>query len=163
LWQHFKSSGHPRKNINVITFAAPAAGNESFADDFDKKFPNTERLENKNDIVPKVPCTSAVSGLGDLFDSTLQASKINVGYKNVTMPLNKVFDLLSTALMFLEFTNGNAVYKQPGGKGKQITISLSGKNKSGDISSWLGEAGYQHGVARYAAQLGVPVVDCENK
>jgi triacylglycerol lipase len=160
LWQQFKNAGHPRENINVITFAAPAAGNESFADDFDKKFPNALRFENKNDIVPKFPASSAVSGLGDLFDTTLAASKISVGYKNVTMPLDKVFGLLSTALKILEFTNGNAVYKQPCGKGKELSINLSGKNTGKDITNWLSEAGYQHGIARYAAQLDVVVVDC---
>lgn len=160
LWQHFKTTGHPKNNINVITFAAPAAGNVSFANDFNKKFPNSIRYENSNDIVPKFPCTSPVSGLSDLYSSSPAASKITVGYKNVTMQLNEVFGLLSTALRILEFTNGNAAYTQTNGNGSLFTFNLSGKNTGNDITNWLSEAGYQHGMARYAEQLDVPTVEC---
>jgi len=159
LWQNFKTNGHPRNSINVITFAAPAAGNASFANDFNKKFPNSLRFENRNDIVPKFPCTSGVAGLGDLYTPSPVAAKISVGYKNITMPLSKVFTLLSTALTILEYKNGNAVYTQTNENGNSITIPLSGKNNSDDISSWLSEAGYQHGIARYAEQLKVSVMD----
>lgn len=160
LWQNFKNNGHPGNNINVITFAAPAAGNESFANDFDKKFPNSMRFENRNDIVPKFPCISRISALQALYTDAPAASKISVGYKNATTSLSNVFILLSTSLKILEFTNSNSVYKQTNGNGNLLNIDLSGKNTSNDISSWLSEAGYQHGVARYAEKLGVPVVDC---
>jgi triacylglycerol lipase len=162
LWQHFKTAGQSRDHINVITFAAPAAGNSSFADDFNKKFPNSLRFENSNDIVPKFPCSSGVSGLGDLYDASPSASQITVGYKNVTTQLNNVFGLISTALKLLQFTNGTAVYTQTNGNGNVIKVSLSGKNTTDDIGSWFSEAGYQHGVGRYAEQLGVPVVDCDH-
>ena len=160
VWQEFKNSGHPREGINVITFAAPAAGSRSFADDFDKKFPDAIRFENKYDIVPKFPCSSAVSSLGNLFDTTLSASKIDVGYKNISTSLDKVFGSLSAALIVLEFTNGIADFKQPCGTGRQVAAKLSGKSTGHDIGAWLQEAGYQHGIARYAEQLKVPVVDC---
>ncbi len=161
LWQHFKKVDRPRNNIDVITFAAPAAGNKAFAEDFNNKFPKSQRFENKNDIVPKFPCSSAISGLGELFNSTLSASTIDVGYKSATMSLSRVFSLISTALIVMEFTNGNAVYTQTNGKGDQITIDLSGKNTTNDIGSWLSEAGYQHGIARYATKLEVAVVNCD--
>ena len=160
LWQEFKNNGHPRNAINVITFAAPAAGSSSFADDFDKKFPNAMRFENKFDIVPKFPCSTAVAALGNLFDTTLDASKINVGYKNISTSLDKVFGSLSAALMILEFTNGIADFKQPCGNGKQIVAKLSTQAKGHDISSWLNEAGYQHRIARYAEQMNVPIIAC---
>ncbi|MBK5270537.1 MAG: hypothetical protein JJE22_05945, partial [Bacteroidia bacterium] len=160
LWQKFKTVGRSGNNINVITFAAPAAGNESFAKDFDKKFPSSIRLENSNDIVPKFPCISRISALENLYASGPASSKIIVGYKNVTTSLSNVFTLLSTTLKILEFTNGNSVYTQTNEDGNLLSIDLSGKNTDNSITSWLSEAGYQHGVARYAEKLGVPVVDC---
>lgn len=158
LWQYLKNKKKENNNINVITFAAPAAGNVSFAKDFNKKFPQSLRYENSNDIVPKFPCTPKVESLGELYDSIPSASTIMVGYKNMTVSLGRVFTLLNTALSILEFTNGNAEYTQPNGKGNLFASPLSGKNKSNDINSWLAEAGYQHGMAQYAALLGVPIV-----
>lgn len=155
-----KESGHPNTNIHVITFAAPAAGNEAFAADFNKKFPQSVRIENAGDIVPKFPCTSAVAGLAKLYSSSPAASEIFVGYKNVTVPLSTVFKTISTAMTVLELKNGFSHFTQTNGDGTIISIKLSGKNNSNDITSWLAEAGYQHGVAQYATALDAPVIDC---
>lgn len=160
LWQYFKEKRQPRHKINVITFAAPAAGNGAFARDFDYKFPQALRFENTNDIVPKFPCASRVSALGNLYEGS--ASKVTVGYKNLTVPLSQVFNLINMALVALEFSNSNAGYTQPCGEGKQVTVKLSGKNKLDDIGSWLSEAGYHHGIASYAGHLDVPVIVCDN-
>lgn len=158
LWQYLKNKKRENKNINVITFAAPAAGNAHFAKDFNKKFPQSLRYENSNDMVPKFPCISRVESLGELYDSIPSAATIMVGYKNVTVSLSRVFFLLNTALNILDLTTNNADYTQPCGEGKLFSSPLSGNNKSNDISSWLAEAGYQHGMAQYAAYLAVPLV-----
>ncbi len=160
LWQYFKNKSQERDQINVISFAAPAAGNASFANDFNKKFPHSLRFENTHDVVPKFPCTSRLSALGNLYDASPAAAKITVGYKNLSVSLSKVFELLRTALVLLEYTNGNAAYTQTNKEGNLITTDLSGKNKADDISSWLNEAGYHHSIARYAVKLDVPVVVC---
>jgi hypothetical protein len=154
-WQYFKDKGKPREMVDVITFAAPAAGNTAFAKDFNKKFPHSIRFENSNDIVPKFPCTSKVAALGGLFN----ASAIMVGYKSMTVSLSRVFSLLSTALTLLEFTNGNASYAQTNGEGRMVTTQLTGKNTGNDIGGWLNEAAWHHGIARYALALEVPVVE----
>ncbi len=146
--------------LNVITFAAPAAGNEVFAKDFDTYFPTSVRVENKLDMVPKFPCTDKVAALGSLFP-TMAASKINVGYKSITTSLTNVFKTISTAMTVLELKNGMSSFRQTN-TGNVILLGdkLSGNNNSTDIQSWFGEAGYQHGIAQYAALLGAPVIDC---
>jgi hypothetical protein len=161
LWQTFKKNGRNTSNINVISFAAPAAGNEAFANDFNNKFPNSIRVENSNDIVPKFPSATQIVSLGNLFNESLSADKIEVGYKNLTVSLSKVFSMLKTALLLLEFTNGISPYIQTNGNGKQINIPLSGKNSGNDILNWLGEAGLQHSIAQYAKYEGLPVIICE--
>jgi hypothetical protein len=160
LWQNFKNSGSERKKINVITFAAPAAGDKYFAQDFNTKFPNSIRFENTNDIVPKFPNTETITKLGDLYSPSPSAEKITVGFNSMTVSLKKTFSLISTAMKLLEWTKGNSAYLQTNSDGNLITVSLSGKNSSDDINGWLAEAGYQHSVAQYATQLKLPVVVC---
>ncbi len=161
LWFKFNESGHPKNNINVITFAAPAPGNKSFAEDFDKKFPDAVRIENANDIVAKFPCTDKMKKLGELFTNGPSAADISIGYKNINTKLSAAFTIISTALDLLEFTSGFSGYTHTSGDGKQVNISLSGKNKGNTAADWFGEAGYQHGMERYAAAMGAPVIHCE--
>ena len=161
LWQHFKDANTTRTNLNVITFGAPAAGDKLFAADFDTKFPNAVRIENTNDMIPKFPCKGKTADLGNLFSSSLAASKITVGYNNLTMPLNKVFDLMNAALFVISIKNGGAAYTQP--KGNLITVSLSGKNQKTEIDDWLKEAAFHHSMQQYAKSLGSPFISCNNK
>ncbi len=155
----WKQEGNDRTNIDIITFAAPAAGNAVFAKDFDSSFPNSLRVENSNDIVPKFPCSNKLSGLGKLYAPFPSASAVSVGYKNVTVTLEKVFDMISFSQKLLEFSNDS--YCQTNGVGKLITIALSGKNKDNFAGDWFAEAGYQHGIAQYATALGVKVITCK--
>lgn len=161
LFGEWKKAGQTRNNINVITFAAPAAGNEDFAESFDKQFPNSVRVENSNDIVPKFPVSNKVAGLGALFTPKPAASSISIGYKNLTVDLPKVFTLMSAAINLLRFTNNVSPYVQTNSNGTMITIPLSGKNNSDDASSWFAEAGYQHGMEQYAKAYDAPVIECK--
>ncbi len=156
----FKKDNHPRSNLNVITFAAPAIGNKAFADDFNATFPQSVRVENRNDLVPKFPCTSRIDELTDLFDKGPSAKAIEVGYKSLTVKLSTAFSAMSTTLSLLSL-KGNDDYVCTNGKGQCITIPLSGRYKENDVTNWFGEAAYQHGIAQYAKQLGAPVITCE--
>jgi triacylglycerol lipase len=160
LWSKFNDSGHVKNNINLITFAAPAPGNESFADDLDTHFPSSLRVENTNDIVPKFPVSKKMSELGDLYSPSPSASAISIGYKNVTTKLNVVFTLMSAAMELLELRSDFYGYTHTNGDGKLITIPLSGKNTTNSPADWFAEAGYQHSMVQYAAALGAPVVNC---
>ncbi len=161
LVSRFKTEGHSKKNMNVITFAAPAAGNTLFAADFNKKFPASMRYENTNDMVPKFPVASNVGNLGSLYSPAPAASEISVGYKFLTIKMSTFFTTVDFALRALEVSNGNSVYTQTNGPGIAITVPLSGKNKTNDILSWFAEAAYQHSLAQYAAHLGAPVINAE--
>jgi hypothetical protein len=163
LWWKFNEAKHPKDNINVITFAAPAPGNKSFADDFNTKFPSSERIENTNDIVPKFPCSNKISALSDLFSASLSATSISIGYKDITTKLSSVFILMGTALDLLELKSDFSGYTHTNGNGKLITISLSGKNVNNDAPGWFAEAGYQHGMAQYSSVIGAPVINCESQ
>lgn len=158
LWWKFNESGHPKKNINVITFGAPAAGNASFAYDFDSKFQYSERIENKNDIVPKFPCSNKLGQLADLYSPTCSASSISIGYKNVATKLSTVFVLVSQALDLLKLTGKFSGYMHTNGDGNILNIALSGKNNTNAPAAWFAEAGHQHSMAQYAIGIGAPLV-----
>jgi hypothetical protein len=160
LWFKFNEDQHPKENINVITFAAPAAGNKAFAEDFDKKFSVAVRMENKNDIVAKFPCTDKMKKLGDLFTNGPSATEISIGYKNINTNLSAAFTIISSALDLLEFTSSFSGYTHTSGDGKQIAIPLSGKNNGNAAADWFAEAGYQHSMERYATAIGAPVISC---
>ena len=161
LWWKFNEAKKTKNNINVITFAAPAPGNKAFAEDFDSKFPASVRVENRNDIVPKFPCSNRLSALGDLFSDSLSASAISIGYKSVTTKLSTVFTWIGTALDVLELQSDFYGYTHTNGNGRLITLALSGKNSGNNAAAWFAEAGYQHGMAQYAAAFGAPVISCE--
>lgn len=156
-----KEAGQSVDVLNVISFASPAAGNSAFARDFDSKFPRALRVEAQGDIVAKFPCASRVAELGKLYGKQPSASQIKVGYKNMTVSLSTVFETMSSALSLLELKNGMSSFTQTCGRGMMIEMKPSGKNILNDVQSWFAEAGYQHGVAQYAAALNVPVVECK--
>ncbi len=153
----FRNTGRPRSNLNMISFAAPAAGNTAFADDFNSTFPNAIRVENTNDLIPKFPCAGRLEELGNLFDKGPSAKTIEIGYKSFTVKLSTAFTMMNTALSLLAL-KGNDDYVSTNGKGQLITIPLSGRNKTNTITDWFAEAAYQHGIAQYARYLGAPVV-----
>jgi triacylglycerol lipase len=153
-----EKKGKKSDEINIITFAAPAAGNEGFASDFNNKFPQSVRVENRFDIVPKFPAADRIATLGELYNDSLSAARILVGYKNLQIPLTRVFGLIKSSFTVLEFTSGLSPYVQTSGDGKQISIPLSMKNTGKDIMDWLGEAAIQHSVASYAMYEKVPVI-----
>jgi hypothetical protein len=161
LWWKFNEAKHQKNNINVITFASPAPGDKAFADDFNSRFPASQRIENTNDIVPKFPSSNRITSLSELFSPTLSADSISIGYKQISTKLSSVFTLIGTALDLLELKGDFYGYTPTNGNGHVITIGLSGKNNHNDAAAWFAEAGYQHGMAQYAAAVGAPVINCK--
>lgn len=152
----FTVDAQPGKHLNVITLAAPAAGDDFFSKDFDQRFPLAIRVENSNDIVPKFPCRSRLASLGDLY----HASRVEVGYYGFSIPLSRAFSLMNTGLNLASGFNGGTDYTQTCGNGTMISVPESVTTDHPDITDWFNEARYQHAVVQYAKGLGAPVIDC---
>ena len=157
----FNEAKLTNSRINVITFAAPAPGDATFANEFNIDFPDAVRIETTNDIVPKFPCSRMIRKLGKLYSPVCCADSITIGYKHVNTSVSNAFFLISEGLDFAELTTRFSGYTHTCGEGKLITIPLSGKNTVNQTQSWFAEAGYQHGMAQYAVALGAPVIDCD--
>lgn len=160
LWKKYKDIGHLKKNIMVITFAAPATGNQAFADDFNSKFPHSLRIENIHDPIPKFPVAGRLSDLSSLFSPVLMADSIMVGYKNATVKLSNVFVTMGAALELMRITNGISPYVHTNGLGDLVNVKLSGKNIKNAVTDWFNEARYQHALEQYAAAVNCPIIRC---
>ncbi|MFN8285835.1 MAG: lipase family protein [Chitinophagales bacterium] len=168
LYWWFNQAGKTRNNISVCTFAAPAAGNQFFAQDFNSKLPVSMRFESINDIVPKFPVASEVLGLRDLYVPSPAATEIIVFHLGYDMYLSYFFYLASGGIIDVEYKSGfyinnvwnNSYYTQPDGSGYLMNIPVSGKYPTNDVTDWLEEAAYQHSINQYSTALGVPLVSC---
>jgi hypothetical protein len=93
-----------QKNLQLITFGAPAAGNAAFVKDLEGKFPEGERYAAKLDIAPAFPDLERISELAKLtgLDSVLNIGKLNLG--GISSEVN-TGNLLSIAGEILKKTN----------------------------------------------------------
>ena len=158
LYDHFHKGPKPAPALNVITYAAPAAGNLLFATDYLQKFPQSTRYENVNDIVPKFPVADRVAELDHLFYPGPRAVDVKVGYRFIKVGLNTIFAGMRLTLKGVEMAYGSSVYTQTNGNGMPVQVALSGKYSSPTVSNWFAEAGYQHSMEQYAKGLGAPVI-----
>jgi hypothetical protein len=56
------------KKPAVYTYASPRTGNPSFASTYNQVVPNTFRIANRVDLVPKLPFPTDYEHVGELFD-----------------------------------------------------------------------------------------------
>lgn len=158
---NYRETKTPAQEINVITFAAPAAGNKKFAEAFNQAFPLARRFENTHDMVPKFPSTVGIKQLGGLFNGGTSAKDIAVGYKGIDISLASLFGYVADGLRLAGIFTGFSDYEQP--RGQLITAELSAPRAAPTLNNWFAEAGYQHGVQLYAKELGAPVISCAEK
>jgi triacylglycerol lipase len=156
LDHEMKKENKQLKNLSIITFAAPAAGNTVFAADFDKRFPNAVRIENTNDIVPKFPVALAIDKLSELYSPSPAAKEIEIDFTLISFKLTRVFDVIKLSINGIEAVNGGSKYAQL--KGSLINIPLSGKYNANTVENFFAEAGYQHSVEQYANAAGAPII-----
>ncbi len=56
------------KNPTVYTYASPRTGDPSFADTYNQVVPNTFRVANRIDLVPKLPFSPFYEHVGEVYD-----------------------------------------------------------------------------------------------
>jgi triacylglycerol lipase len=160
LWWHFNKHKQTRSNMNVISFAAPAAGDKEFATRFNKIFPLAQRFVMKGDMVPRFPDHRGIAELGDLYKPGPDASKIEITYKGVSVSMAQGFTLAAKALQFGGLLSGINNYEQVG-KQHLLNTAPYDNDTLHTASRWFAEAAYQHGVKQYAQAIGAAQVDCK--
>lgn len=148
-------SAGKKKNLQLITFGAPAAGNAAFVQDMEEKFPVAERYVIDNDIAPAFPDND---GMGEIakkvgLDSVWHIKELSLNTR----------DLLNIAGDLLEQTN--VINKTNKYVQSQKHLRLLKSNDTAASGSGLSvnavfERAYQfHKVDAYAVLLGGKAID----
>ena len=147
----------------VLTFAAPTAGNQAFAEAYDASFPNSWRYYNAIDIVPK--SADEVRSAGELYAPAPEASAITVTYKGITVSLAEAIGMIADAIDASEIYYGSYYTQTNQARG---TVALNDGpgpmlcllEGSDAIEQWFNQASCQHAGSNYLMLLGYPAVEC---
>ena len=132
----------------LVTFAAPAAGNEAFASDLDGKLSNAWHYANDNDIVPKFPVDASVLEIGFMYLGGPSSGSISVTYKGKTITLREAFILLAGAFLIYGYAQQNLNYTP-------FYVATDSQYTQNTFEDFFQQAGYQHEVMHYASTLGI--------
>ncbi|MEQ1675442.1 MAG: hypothetical protein ABL876_02000 [Chitinophagaceae bacterium] len=85
-----------KRNLQLITFGAPAAGNAAFVKDIEGKFPDAERYAANRDIAVVFPDIKKIGELAKItgLDSVLQLSQLSIKGLDANNLLNIAGELL---------------------------------------------------------------------
>lgn len=103
-----------QKNLQLITFGAPAAGNAAFVKDMEAKFPEGERYAAKLDIAAAFPDLERISELAKLtgLDSVLQLGKLDLGGVSSELTTGNILNIAGEILKKANVINETNQYVQ---------------------------------------------------
>ncbi len=136
LQYQFKASGRPVAGIYPYTFAAPSAGNATFAAWYNAQFPISARYFNAIDVVPNA--WASISNIKALFP---------LG-PSCPWPLKGIIDVVNDSLDTLHIG-----YTQPNGNGT-VLPGVTTQNPD-----WFVEVGNQHDSNYYLRLLSAPPIN----
>jgi pimeloyl-ACP methyl ester carboxylesterase len=114
--------------LNCFTFAGPTAGNQQFADYFDKTLAGSStRFFNTKDTVPDAWSTSTIKSIRKIYEPDIDTPK-------------KVKDDINNALLLLDLLN----YQQPSAGKQQLNGTVNDKIIKHDDDDFDRQAAYQH-------------------
>ena len=146
----------------VMTFAAPAVGNQAFADAYDATFDAAYRFYNIIDIVPMASAT--IGNMGFMFPAPAPAaSQISVTYDGITVTLQEAILTLATALEGSEWWQ-SSYYTQPTNNTIQFNTSkhvCPVDTKDSLIEQWFEQASCQHSRCTYLTYAGAKPFNCD--
>ncbi|HEX8368608.1 MAG TPA: lipase family protein [Pyrinomonadaceae bacterium] len=146
----------------VMTFAAPAVGNQAFAAAYDATFPNSRRYYNSQDIVPMA--SASIADMGNLYSPSPEASSISTTYDGYTVTLQEAIIGLDGVVVASEIYN-NSVYTQTNSASGSVELNTSGKlfpvTATDPLEQWFQQAGAQHSLSNaYLPFLGGQSFTC---
>jgi hypothetical protein len=143
--------------MSVYTFAAPAAGNQAFANDYDKLFGGSSwRYQLQNDIIPMFPMHAQVLIVSTWYSPAPLASALSVQYQGHKVTLQEAFFLISGAIGVSEYYYGS-YYTQTNQKQGwvQLTTSLCNQWQQNTIDAYYNTVRCYHSIQTYAKAVGV--------
>jgi hypothetical protein len=163
LYYQIKSAQKQVPDMAVMTFAAPAVGNQAFAAAYDSTFPtNSWRYYNSQDIVPMA--SASIADMGNLYSPAPEASQISTTYDGYTVTLQEGIIALDAVVIASEVYN-NSVYTQTNSASGSVELNTSGKlfkvTATDPLEQWFEQAGAQHSLSNaYLPFLGGQSFTC---
>ncbi|MGV3596378.1 MAG: lipase family protein [Bacteroidota bacterium] len=151
-WNNQQGADAVYANMQVHTFAAPAAGSVEFADYYNNLFGgNAFRFYNTNDIVPTFPAD--IGTTADMFAGGPDANQISVTIDNHQITLHDFFEGVRVAVDLDMFKNGYIAYQQPNETegAFPFTLPIDQSYVANTIDDWMEQAGNQHSGVNYLA------------
>lgn len=143
--------------MSVYTFAAPAAGNQAFANDYDKLFGGSSwRYQLQNDIIPMFPVPAQVLIVSMWYSPAPLASALSVQYQGYTVTLQEAYFLISGAIGVSEYSYGSYYTQTNQTQGSvQLTTSLCNQWQQNTIDAYFNTVSCYHSIQNYAKAVGL--------
>lgn len=158
-WLHYtlKNTGKTVPPMSVYTFAAPAAGNQSFANDYDSLFGGSSwRYQMDSDIVPMFPMPAQITIMSLWYSPGPAASAISVQYKGVTVTLQEALVAIAGAIGVSEYHYGSSYTQTNQTQGwEQLTTSLCNSWQQSTIEDYFDTVACHHSIQTYAKAMGL--------
>jgi hypothetical protein len=157
IYYTLKNANQTVPPMSVYTFAAPAAGNQSFANDYDALFGGSSwRYQMNNDIVPMFPMPGQITIMSLWYSPGPQASGISVQYKGTTVTLQEALLAIAGAIGTSELYYRSAYTQTNQTQGwVQLTTSLCEKWQQNTIEDYFDTVACYHSMQNYAKALGL--------
>ncbi|MDP1978285.1 lipase family protein [Undibacterium sp.] len=162
LYQLQQNKLTPPALFPVLTFAAPTAGNQAFAEAYDKSFPASWRYYNEIDLVPMA--SDSLRSAEQLYSPAPEASSIETTYGKVTVTLQKAIGLIADSIDISELHYGS-YYAQTNQSNGSIALNTSKTLNPVDtskplIEQWFDQVASQHVQSTYLSFFGLSPVTC---
>jgi hypothetical protein len=162
LYQLEQNDLTPPALFPVLTFAAPTAGNQAFAEAYDKSFPNSWRYYNEIDLVPMA--SDSLRSAEQLYSPAPEACSIEATYDNRTVTLAEGIGLVADTIDLSEVKFGS-FYTQTNQANGSVALNPSktlfpvDTNKA-LIDQWFDQVASQHVQSTYLSFFDLPPVVC---
>lgn len=162
LVYQIQQAGSTVPPISIYTFAAPAAGNQSFANDYDTRFQGVSwRYVMEFDIIPTFPLPSLMFGMSTWYSPAPEASQLSVTYDGNTVTLQEAILAIAGAIEVSEVTYGSH-YTHTNQSEGTVSVSTTQCNQwqNSTIEDWFDTVSCHHSILQYSPAVGASAVTC---
>lgn len=162
LYQLQQNNITPPASFPVLTFAAPTAGNQAFADAYDNSFPNSWRYYNEIDLVPMASNSLLFAAL--LYSPAPEASSIETIVDHLPVTLAEAIAAIAAAIALRE-KHYNSYYTQTNQTTGSVALNTTKALHTVDtskplIDQWFDQVAAQHIQSNYLSLLNASPVSC---
>jgi triacylglycerol lipase len=157
IYYTLQNAGTAMPSMSVYTFAAPAAGNKSFANDYDSLFKSSSwRYQMENDIVPMFPIFSQMVVMSGWYSPAPLAEKIFTTVDGVKVTLQEAIVTTAGLIEVSEIGYGSYYTQTNQSQGTEyVSTTVCDQWQNNTLDDFFQTAGCYHSIQNYAVAVGV--------